>query len=642
MKCCRSYTTLAQVGRGSFSTVHQVRRADGRLCALKLVDLTSFSDEKTREQALTEVRILENLRCPFIVQYYDASVVNGRLRILLEYCEEGDLRDFLKRRTERLSDRTVWQIFGSITSGLEYLHARHILHRDVKSANIFLTPSGVRVGDLGQAKQLCNTSCASTLCGTPAYFSPEEALDTEQYTAKCDMWALGVILYELNSENHTMPFVGRNLACLLESIKTKTPRPLPTTTTKPFIHLCDELLEKEAALRPSAGEVLLRPCLSEIVRTHGLADIRLGRENAKSEARCFWRDDDEIKVKSGGSPCMSGSCRPEFRNKPYCEVCAELSGDVCHGMFSAMKRRHHCRMCGLSVCLEHAVGRRTLPHLGYTKPQILCETCLLLPRHIAPILCHPIKGKVSVGIRRMLPTYLYCTRRNSKPHTWRERFVRARGKWRNWKRTGNDIPLSSDNSVAHKGEACAPLDGEIDESMMSVAEPEDEPPDEPTLQMLRWEAALEKEVLITCARQSLGVLSEPESEPGGSEKLDSTERKDTETVDQERARSQAEVVRHAEPEETRIASSRECRKLASLRAEYLTCCKSEGSEVLPSGPCPIKEGLVSQLRLQFEESVKTGSRVLVPAVPLTKKSTKKTSLSDRVALFERLALENAI
>jgi len=189
--------------------------------------------------------------------------------------------------------------------------------------------------------------------------------------------------------------------------------------------------------------------------------------------------------------------------------------------------------------------------------------------------------------------------------------------------------------VVHKGEACAALEGEIDESRMSVAEPKDEPPDEPTLQMLRCEAA------FTCARQSLGVLSEPESEPGGFEKLDSTERKDAENVDQERARSQAEValhaeseerrsepggfqkldsrekndtengnqerarsqaevVLHAQSEETRLASSRECRRLASVLAEYLTCCKNEGSEVLPSAPCPIKEGLVSQLRLQFE------------------------------------------
>merc|ERR1712136_390532 len=170
---------------------------------------------------------------------------------------------------------------------------------------------------------------------------------------------------------------------------------------------------------------------------------------------------------------------------------------------------------------------------------------------------------------------------------------------------------------------------------MSVAEPEDEPPDEPTLQMLRCEAALEKEVLSTCERRSLGVLSEPESEPGGFEKLDSTEKKDTENGNQERARSQAEVVLHAQSEETRLASSRECRRLASVLAEYLTCCKNEGSEVLPSAPCPIKEGLVSQLRLQFEQSVKTGSRVLVPAAPVTKKGTKKTSLADRVALFEK-------
>ena len=218
------YTVLQELGRGSYGVVHQVRHdEDGKIYVVKLVNLTRYRSEKDKQQALAEVLILKQLSCPYIVKYYDATIKNGRLHIILEYCEEGDLKHYLQTHRDQLAERTIWRMFLCICMGLEYLHTSRILHRDIKSANIFLTANGgVRVGDMGLAKQLQNSmTAAATLCGSPAYLSPEQAKGTDHYTEKCDIWGLGIIVYELNSEDHVMPFRSTSLSQLLETIKSQ-------------------------------------------------------------------------------------------------------------------------------------------------------------------------------------------------------------------------------------------------------------------------------------------------------------------------------------------------------------------------------------------------------------------------------------
>mmetsp|Transcript_55184 Transcript_55184/g.147282 ORF Transcript_55184/g.147282 Transcript_55184/m.147282 type:complete len:590 (-) Transcript_55184:242-2011(-) len=263
---------------------------------------------------------------------------------------------------------------------------------------------------MGLATQLHDSVMASaTMCGSPAYLSPEEAAGTDHYTDKCDMWALGVILYELNSENHRLPFVGHSLPHLLEVIKTQAPKPLPAGTPVPLREICDELLQNDPDCRPSASELTGRPLVTDSARTHGCADILDGpnssftddsfmllsgkrRRDSESSDDCTQCDVRRKSVRRyivnrlqtvTMTPVSFQVLRPGFHMKSYCEVCRDESDGTVDCSFTPLKRRHHCRMCGRSVCLEHAVGRRALPQLGYKKPQLLCETCFLLPRDIA-------------------------------------------------------------------------------------------------------------------------------------------------------------------------------------------------------------------------------------------------------------------
>merc|ERR1712178_657844 len=108
------------------------------------------------------------------------------------YCDKGDLKTHLKT-AKALPNSSIWRIFLRISLGMQYLHNKRILHRDLKSENIFLngTEEGVRIGDLGLAKMLPNDMTgASTLVGTPRYLSPEEVRGLAHYNAKCDVWSL--------------------------------------------------------------------------------------------------------------------------------------------------------------------------------------------------------------------------------------------------------------------------------------------------------------------------------------------------------------------------------------------------------------------------------------------------------------------
>jgi len=95
----------------------------------------------------------------------------------MEYCNQGDLEYFLKEQKKKvphLSEEIIWNIFFQIALGIAYLHSKKILHRDLKSLNIFLTDDlKIKIGDLGVAKKLGKGKFASTIIGTPYYLSPE-------------------------------------------------------------------------------------------------------------------------------------------------------------------------------------------------------------------------------------------------------------------------------------------------------------------------------------------------------------------------------------------------------------------------------------------------------------------------------------
>ena len=142
------------------------------------------------------------------------------LIIIMEYCEVGDLSYHIKRKIKYGEYFNEWEIFNwfiQICFALEYVHARRVIHRDLKTQNIFLTGSlTIKLGDFGISRVLENSNAAAmTVVGTPYYMSPE-ACQSAPYTAKSDVWSLGIILYELCTLKH--PFNADNLLGLVYKI----------------------------------------------------------------------------------------------------------------------------------------------------------------------------------------------------------------------------------------------------------------------------------------------------------------------------------------------------------------------------------------------------------------------------------------
>jgi NIMA (never in mitosis gene a)-related kinase len=152
------------LGSGSFGTVFKVRRhADSQIYVIKSVRIAELSGREQLE-AINEVTILSKMNSPFVVRYYDSFIDQDSLHIVMEYCNRGDLQSLLKKAKEKnmssLKENVTWNIFLQIVLGLHYLHNQKILHRDLKTANVFLMKDDtqpyflVKIGDLGVAKLL--------------------------------------------------------------------------------------------------------------------------------------------------------------------------------------------------------------------------------------------------------------------------------------------------------------------------------------------------------------------------------------------------------------------------------------------------------------------------------------------------------
>ncbi|XP_034633010.1 serine/threonine-protein kinase Nek4 isoform X3 [Trachemys scripta elegans] len=172
-----AYFFLRAVGKGSYGEVSLVRhRQDNRQYVIKKLNLKHASSRE-RKAAEQEAQLLSQLKHPNIVTYRESwEGEDGLLYIVMGFCEGGDLYHKLKEQKGKpLPENQVVEWFVQIAMALQYLHEKHILHRDLKTQNVFLTRTNIiKVGDLGIARVLENQyDMASTLIGTPYYMSPE-------------------------------------------------------------------------------------------------------------------------------------------------------------------------------------------------------------------------------------------------------------------------------------------------------------------------------------------------------------------------------------------------------------------------------------------------------------------------------------
>ncbi|XP_035904624.1 serine/threonine-protein kinase Nek7-like [Anopheles stephensi] len=206
---------------------------------------------------LKEHMILSRMNHPRIIQYLGYFQAASSWNIVLEFAERGNLATFLERRSaERafLNQHTVMAKIGDIADGLIYLHQRNVIHRDLKPANVLIcVDNRLKLADFGISKIMHDDDFNRTIVGTPLYMAPEVA-SGKDYDYKSDVWALGIIFYELCMLEH--PFVksvgaGRKQKFRVPQIDWKRCGYSPTVQM-----LCDMTIQKDLTKRWKLEDIL--------------------------------------------------------------------------------------------------------------------------------------------------------------------------------------------------------------------------------------------------------------------------------------------------------------------------------------------------------------------------------------------------
>ena len=246
------------LGKGAFGRVQLVKRkVDGIIYAMKSIKMVQLS-EKEKENSLNEIRILASLSHKNIIGYKDAFYDEGTktLNIVMEFADDGDISSKIKynlKNNLHFRENIIWEYLIQILEGLNYLHEKKIIHRDLKSANIFLMKDNtVKIGDLNVSK-INKQGMAYTQTGTPYYASPEIWLD-QPYDYKSDIWSLGCILYELCELRP--PFRGTSLKNLCINIQKGLYNPIPDYYSNELKTIINMMLQKDPNNRPTTGQLL--------------------------------------------------------------------------------------------------------------------------------------------------------------------------------------------------------------------------------------------------------------------------------------------------------------------------------------------------------------------------------------------------
>jgi NIMA (never in mitosis gene a)-related kinase len=258
------YSFLKAIGRGSFGEASLVQDREGKRYVMKTIDVSRLDHEHQRE-AGNEVKVLASLAHPYIVHFVECFIENGALAIVMDYAEGGDLGKLIERQRklgEPFDEAQILRWFTQMALGLKYLHKQQIIHRDMKPSNVFLTrEKDLRIGDFGISKMVgSKTAVVEDTIGTPYYISPE--ICTEKlYSFASDLWALGVIMFELVSLR--VPFDAQNIPSLVKKITSGSVPQLPQSISADMRRLICGLLVQDHIARPTAENVLQ----THIVRT---------------------------------------------------------------------------------------------------------------------------------------------------------------------------------------------------------------------------------------------------------------------------------------------------------------------------------------------------------------------------------------
>ena len=281
------YRVDERIGAGGMGVVY--RAYDTRLqrpVAIKFVDDQVVSGEAAHRQLLSEAQTASALNHPNICTVHDVGEAGDRIFLVMEFVEGARL-DALIPAGGMAGDAVV-RHGQALADALDHAHGRGVLHRDLKSANVIVTPGGTaKVLDFGIARRipagtaddtrLATSSGARHVTGTFAYLAPE-VLAGRPASVQSDIWSLGILLYEMASGS--LPFAGGSVFELTAAILREPAPPLPDTVPPALCAVIRRCLDKEPAQRyPRAGEV--RAAL-EAVSSQAIGSLQATPSRARS------------------------------------------------------------------------------------------------------------------------------------------------------------------------------------------------------------------------------------------------------------------------------------------------------------------------------------------------------------------------
>ena len=295
-----NYKVIKLLGEGSYGKAFLCENQSTNLaCVIKQIVVEGMSD-KEKEDVFNEAAILGKLDHQNIIklfEFFDSKVPKHTLNIVTEYADGGDLAEKIKSQNNKpFTEQEILDYFTQICLALKHIHEKKIIHRDLKSGNVFLMKSGlVKLGDFGIAKGFQNTmDKAKTMVGTPYYLSPE-IIENKPYDAKSDIWSLGVLLYEMMT--FKMPFNANSLPNLSLKIMRGNYAPPPSVYTRDLREIVSRCLMVNPSRRPRIQEILSMPIIQNRIRNF-LDEVQYNKEFSRTIAKKYKENKKNQVVKS--------------------------------------------------------------------------------------------------------------------------------------------------------------------------------------------------------------------------------------------------------------------------------------------------------------------------------------------------------
>jgi len=284
------FDILCKLGEGSYGSVFQAIHKDSQqILAIKQVPV-----DTDLQEIIKEISIMQQCDSPYVVKYYGSYFKNTDLWIVMEYCGAGSVLDIMKLRglywnfpkgeVKPLSEDEIATVMSDTLKGLEYLHLRKKIHRDIKAGNILLNMEGhAKLADFGVAGQLTDTMAKrNTVIGTPFWMAPE-VIQEIGYDCVADIWSLGITALEMAEGK--APYAEIHPMRAIFMIPTKPPPSFsqPDKWSPAFIEFVSRCLVKNPDSRATASELLQNEYIKNSKSPEILADMIREAQDTKDQ-----------------------------------------------------------------------------------------------------------------------------------------------------------------------------------------------------------------------------------------------------------------------------------------------------------------------------------------------------------------------